>query len=141
MHFPPPLLPSDMLRLPLSIIHIRRLHPPSSSSSSSSRSNSGIEWKTIEELDRHIMANIVLLRHSHRRTHDLEVNANVRASLPTVRKRDDAYSSSTSEGGGCYFTKKLTKRDPNVGLGMTLQVRNGCAYMHKIGRVVVVRRG
>ena len=87
------------------------------------------------------MANIVLLRHSHRRAHDLEVYANVRASLPTVGKRGDAYSSSTSEGGGCYFTKKLTKRDPNAGLGMTLRVRDGCAYVHEIGRVVVVRRG
>jgi len=87
------------------------------------------------------MANIVLLRHSHCRTHDLEVNANVRALLQTVGKLNDAYSSSTSEGGGCYFTKKLTKRDPNVGLGMMLRVRDGCAYVHEIGRVVVVRRG
>jgi hypothetical protein len=136
--FIPSPLPSDMLRLPSSIVRIRRSHGRVGGDDMHHRRDSpfhthpfhprhshpeddGIEWTTVRELESR-MANATRRRRRRRRR---------RRQHPP----NDAASEASRDDGCHHHRAVLVHRDSNVGLGMTLRVHGGRAYVHELLRL------
>lgn len=98
-------LPTMFLQLPPSIIRVRCL-PPSNR----------YEWATITELECRVMQQHRDIA-SEDGTHNHHSSLSSSSTIPTYK----------------FFTRRM-ERDPNLGLGMTLRVWDGCTYIYELLR-------